>query len=240
LSSSYIIDHLKTELAQQMKRTTEPELMDNALQAKAYAEADFESAHSALINQFTELFPDLEVTGELLDLGCGPGDISFRFAKLFGQANITGIDGAQAMLELARMRAESESLTHRIEFKETIIPSSTIPKKPYKLIVSNSLLHHLHNPDVLWNTVLQHSNPETVLFIADLCRPQNGEKARQIVAEFAANESNLLREDFYNSLLAAFRPDEIKGQLTKAGLEHLSITQTGHHLFIYGKRAKPF
>lgn len=236
MGSSYIIDHLKTETAQQMKRITEPELMNDALQAKAYAEADFESAHSAIIKQFRELLPRLEVTGELLDLGCGPGDISFRFAKLFDQANITGIDGAQTMLDLACTRARDEGLTRRTTFVKAIIPADEIPQKPYSLIVSNSLLHHLHNPDVLWQTIRQHSNSETALFIADLCRPDSDKKAKQIVDEFAADEPEILRHDFYHSLLAAFRPEEIKNQLIKAGLSHLSIIQKEHHLFVYGKR----
>lgn len=219
-----------------MKRITEPELMDSPLQAKTYAEADFESAHKQIVSHFLTLFPEVTVGGEILDLGCGPGDITFRFAKLFRNANITAIDGAPSMLKLARARAKKEPGTERrVSFIEAMIPSNDIPQKQYDLIISNSLLHHLHNPLVLWETVLQHSKPGTTLFIADLCRPKNKEEAQQIVDEFAAGEPELLRNDFYNSLLAAFRPSEIKSQLAQAGLKHLSITKNGHHLFIYGE-----
>jgi 2-polyprenyl-3-methyl-5-hydroxy-6-metoxy-1,4-benzoquinol methylase len=139
------------------------------------------------------------------------------------------------MLDLACIRAKQEGLTHRTTFVKAIIPVDEIPQKSYCLIVSNSLLHHLHNPDVLWQAIRQHSNSETVLFIADLCRPDSNKKAKQTVDEFAANEPEILRHDFYHSLLAAFRPKEIKNQLIKAGLGHLSIIQKGHHLFVYGK-----
>ncbi len=221
-----------------MERITEPELMNDALQAKTYAEADFDSAHSQVVTDFKMLFPKISINGEILDLGCGPGDFTFRFAKLFNTANITGIDGAPNMLKLARARSNKEALnTDRIHFIETTIPSNNIPQKPYELIISNSLLHHLHDPLVLWETILQHSSPETILFIADLCRPEDRKSAQRIVNEFAAGEPDLLRRDFYNSLLAAFSPAEIKDHLKECGLGHLSINQKGHHLFIYGKRA---
>jgi 2-polyprenyl-3-methyl-5-hydroxy-6-metoxy-1,4-benzoquinol methylase len=140
------------------------------------------------------------------------------------------------MLKLARARSKKEALsTGRIRFIEATIPSNNIPQKPYELIISNSLLHHLHDPLNLWKTALQHSTPKTVLFIADLCRPEDSKSAQQIVNEFAAGEPELLRRDFYNSLLAAFSPAEIKNQLKESGLGHLSINQKDHHLFIYGK-----
>lgn len=220
-----------------MIRITEPELMDNPLHAKAYAEADFESAHRQIVSRFAALFSETTIEGEILDLGCGPGDITFRFAALFNNANVTGIDGAPSMLDLARARRERAADSgERIHFIEAMIPSEDIPKKPYELIVSNSLLHHLHNPLVLWDTILQHSNPGTIIFIADLCRPKSKSAAQQIVDEFAADEPELLRGDFYNSLLAAFRPSEIKKQLAQIGLSGLDVHQDGHHLFVYGKR----
>ncbi len=220
-----------------MKRITEPELMDSALQAKAYAEADFESAHSQIISHFTTLFPGIMIHGDILDLGCGPGDITFRFARLFNKATITGIDGASSMLKLARARAKREQFAkNRVNFIQAMIPSNDIPQKPYELIVSNSLLHHLHNPQVLWETILQQSTPNTIIFIADLCRPESREEALQLVDELASDEPKLLKNDFYHSLLAAFCPSEITSQLAKSGLAHLTINQIGHHLIIYGKR----
>jgi hypothetical protein len=47
----------------------------------------------------------------------------------------------------------------------------------------------------------------------DLFRPDSPERAREIVEAAAANEAHILKQDFYNSLLAAFTLDEVRAQL---------------------------
>jgi hypothetical protein len=47
----------------------------------------------------------------------------------------------------------------------------------------------------------------------DLFRFPSPEEAKAYVERVAGNEAPLLKEDFYNSLLAAFTPDEVRAQL---------------------------
>ena len=91
-----------------MKRIPEPELMDGYEQAKAYADADFEEPHRRVIELFDNVFPGTEISGAILDLGCGPGDIAFRFAYRFPGSSVIGIDGSCAMIELANERKDKE------------------------------------------------------------------------------------------------------------------------------------
>ncbi len=219
-----------------MERILEPELMNDEEQARAYAEADFEASHTAIVNQFDRCFPGDTVDGPILDLGCGPGDIAFRFARKFPNSRVTGVDGAGAMLSFANQRKEREpDPGERIRFIEGFIPGVSIPKENYAAIVSNSLLHHLHDPGVLWQTVQQYAGSGTRIFIADLKRPESEAKARAIVEEHSANEPEVLKEDFYNSLCAAFEPDEIEQQLTNADLSGLTVEVIDdHHLVIFG------
>jgi hypothetical protein len=56
------------------------------------------------------------------------------------------------------------------------------------------------------------------VYALDLSRPESAERAREIVETAARNEAPILRSDFFNSLLAAFTPDEIRVQLRAAGL----------------------
>lgn len=218
-----------------MKRIVEPELMDEVSQAIAYADADFEEAHSGIVKFFQTRFPELSERQKILDIGCGPGDLSFRFAHLFRNATVTAVDGAASMLELARNRAKKEpSEGERIRFVQAYLPFDPMPAEKYDLIVSNSLLHHLHEPDVLWQIIKNHSTPETAIFIADLCRPDNKEAARSLVNNLAADEPEVLQHDFFYSLLAAFRPEEVREQLKAENLNHLSVEQIDHHLFVFG------
>ena len=218
-----------------MQRILEPELMEDMAQAKAYSEADFNTQHSKIIALIDQVFDSTECSGEILDLGCGPGDVTFRIAHRFSKAHITAIDGSSAMICLAKERQEREQLVNsRIKFIQAIVPGIDIPKKTYDLIVSTSFLHHLHQPSALWQTIIEHSRPGTKVFIADLSRAESKSVARQTVNESAKNEPDVLQEDYYNSLLAAFTPEEVENQLFQAGLNNLSVYIDGY-IIIHGE-----
>ena len=73
-----------------MLRIVEPELMDDPEQAEVYAAADFEKPHSNIVEICDVFFPGAEIKGQILDLGCGPGDITFRFASKFPESLVSG------------------------------------------------------------------------------------------------------------------------------------------------------
>ncbi len=52
--------------------------------------------------------------------------------------------------------------------------------------------HHLHDPGVLWHTVLRFSRPGTALFIMDLRRPDGQSQARKMVELYGAGEAEIL------------------------------------------------
>jgi ubiquinone/menaquinone biosynthesis C-methylase UbiE len=219
-----------------MERILEPELMLAEGQALAYARADFEEPHQRVLEEFQNVFAGDALDGHLLDLGCGPGDITFRFARAYPRARLVGIDGSPAMLTLARERAQSEgALKERVSFIEGIIPEAPIPTLPYQAIISNSLLHHLHRPEVLWETVQRCAEAGTRLFIYDLRRPATPAKARELVDLYSAGEPEILQSDFYHSLLAAFMVGEVEAQLVRAGLANLTVRPIGdRHLVVHG------
>lgn len=218
-----------------MKRIVEPELMEDEAQVKAYSEADFELQHSKIVLLLDEVFGSIDISGEILDIGCGSGDVTFRMAHRFPKAKITAIDGSQAMLLAAEQRKKVEvAVSKRVTFVQAMVPSSDIPKKKYNLILSTSFLHHLHQPDILWQTIKEYSTSETKIFIVDLSRPEDENEAHRIVNEFAKYEPDVLKEDFYNSLLAAFTPEEVKQQLCKANLKKLSVL-VDRYIVVHGE-----
>ena len=219
-----------------MQRITESELMDDQAQAEAYAAADFAEAHSRVVDIFGSCFPGEEVTGHVLDLGCGPGDLCFRFAARYPDCSVMGVDGSTAMIQLANARKARESMTaDRVRFIEGLLPGVAIPEVPFAAIISNSLLHHLHEPMVLWETVLRVASPGPKVSVADLFRPETVAEVRSLVTEYAAGEPDILRRDFYNSLCAAFEPHEVETQLAAAGLAGLTVDViSDRHLVVHG------
>ena len=207
-----------------MRRIPEPELMDDPEQALAYSKADFNVAHRARVEIFRTLFPAIDLSGDALDLGCGSGDVLLRFARAYPSARFHGVDGSKPMLQLAQQAIEAEpALRARVQLSHGIIPQGPFPKRSWQLIMSHSLLHQLHQPQGLWQTLKQHGSPGCAVFVADLRRPSSELEARRVVTVTSRDEPQVLQRDFYNSLCAAFEPDEVRDQLAAAGLSHLQI-----------------
>lgn len=216
-----------------MQRIPEPELMDDLEQARAYAEADFSEPHQAFVRHFRERFPDF-ARGAVLDLGCGPADVTMRFATAYPEAAVTGVDGAEPMLALGRERLARHGLGDRVELVRLRLPAPL--EKRYDAIISNSLLHHLADPAVLWDSIRQAARPGACVFVMDLTRPHSIEAAERLAATYAAEAPAVLRKDFFNSLLAAYQPEEIAAQLRAAGLAHLKIGEVSdRHVAVWGR-----
>lgn len=220
-----------------MERIPEPELMTDPEQARAYASADFSEPHDRFVELFGERFPGYIPDGLVLDLGCGPADISIRFARAYPGCRILGVDGARAMLDEGLRAVAAAGLAERVQLVEGYLPGTSLPDVTYTAVISNSLLHHLHNPGVLWETIAAVVKPGTPVAIMDLMRPDSEQTVTQLVETHAGAAPAILRRDFYRSLLAAYRPDEIRIQLQAAGLSHLSAEAVSdRHWLVTGHR----
>ena len=217
-----------------MKRIPEPELMLEEEQARAYAQADFEEPHNRFIELFGQLFP--EASPEyVLDLGCGSADISVRFARAYPGSTLHGVDGSQAMLRFGHQSLAEGRLENRIRLIHQRLPGP-MPSRNYDAVISNALLHHLQDPQVLWRTVKQCGKPASPTFVMDLMRPDSRTRAQELVQAYAASEAEILQRDFFRSLLAAYRPEEVQAQLEEAHLEDFRVEVVGdRHFMVYGR-----
>lgn len=217
-----------------MQRVPEPELMDDAAQARAYADADFEEPHSHFVALLRERFPALPGRGTALDLGCGPGDITLRVARALPGWEVDAVDGSSPMLALARDAARAGQLDDRVTFIEAHLPTDRLPHAHYELVFTNSLLHHLDDPLPFWSWLAGWARG-TPLFLMDLMRPASRTEAARLVDRYAAGEPEVLRRDFFNSLLAAYTPEEVSAQLHAGGLDRLEVAiVSDRHLIACG------
>lgn len=206
--------------------------MDDPVQARAYAEADFSEPHEAFVRYFRARFPD-HAPQRVLDLGCGPADVTLRFARAFPQARLLGVDGARAMLELGREAVARAGLGLRITLVLGRLPDVVLAER-FDTVISNSLLHHLADPMALWHCVRALARPAAAVFVMDLVRPDSRAAAERLVAEHAGGEPEILRRDFLRSLLAAYRPEEVAAQLARAGLDLKIEVVSDRHMVVFG------
>ena len=218
-----------------MERKPEPELMDLPEEARAYAAADFADVNEAFVKRLLELAPQSGVV-RALDLGAGPADITIRVAQARPQWPITAVDGADAMIEIAREAVGSAKMEKRITLCCADAKATPLPDRSFNLIFSNSLLHHMPDPLPLWREIRRLAAPGALIFVRDLMRPSSDVTARRVVELYAASESKLLQDEFYRSLLAAFRPDQVRDQLDAVGLSSLEVQPvTDRHLDVFGR-----
>lgn len=215
-----------------MDRILEPEVMDDEQQAIAYAAADFSSSNQAFVDGLLDACPRELQT--VLDLGCGPGDIPIRLARVEPLAHVTAVDASDVMVALAEKAVAAAGLTSRIHCVLGRIPGLPFYGTHFDAIVSKDLLHHLPDPMVLWEEVQRLAQAGTLVYVMDLYRPETSEVARQIVEVVSPDESEILKRDFFNSLLAAFTPDEVRAQLRRAGLELDVEVVSERHMRIAG------
>ena len=103
-------------------------------------------------------------------------------------------------------------------------------------VISNSLLHHLDEPATLWRAISTFAKIHAPVLVMDLRRPLSRNAANEIVEQYSGNEPEILKRDFYHSLLAAYREDEVREQLIAAGLSYFNVERiSDRHLVAYGR-----
>lgn len=239
-----------------MPRMLEPELMDDDEQADAYAVADFAEPNQAFVDRFLRWFPDW-THGHAFDLGCGPADIPIRLCRALPGVRVTAIDGSRAMLARAQRSIAAAGLSDRIVVRErtltgdgfagtspaVVVPWSDVPEVEggfgaVDALISNSLLHHLHDPIVLWRAIAALGREGAPVLVMDLMRPSTPDEARRLVEMYAQDERPILKTDFFRSLCAALTPDEVKAQLAahedRLGGLHVEAV-SDRHLVVWGR-----
>jgi len=114
------------------------------------------------------------------------------------------------------------------------LPGVALPDGSFDLVLSKDMLHHLPDPQVLWSEVRRLGRPGAAVCVMDLCRPATPAAAHEIVERVSGTEHPLLKTDFYNSLCAAFTADEVRAQLSVAGLPLVVSQLTERHLSVKG------
>ncbi len=203
-----------------MERVLEPEVMDDPDQARAYASADFAASNERYAARALELLDAAGLArGRVVDLGCGPAEIPGRLVRARPGLRVVAVDASAAMLAFA-------APTPRVALVRGRLPGAGLADRSFDAVLSNSLLHHLPDPALLWSEVARLGRPGAVVLVGDLFRPASTAAARAIVDGAGASSDPILDRDFYQSLLASFTVEEVRAQLRTAGLTSLSVAAT--------------
>ena len=227
-----------------MDRRAEPELMNTKDQVDSYSEADFSKGEIKFV-QFIKNYlkkNNIHLTHNdlIIDLGCGPGNISERLSSEWPNTNVLGIDGSREMINKAKMRKNLEeesfkNLDYLCEDIKKIKLAEISNKNHINLLVSNSLIHHITHINEFFECIISLSGPKTLNFHKDLIRPTNEKYALELKAECESKYNEILTSDYYASLLASYRADELRSIISEKNLTHLDVLEEDNkYLIIYG------
>ena len=134
-----------------MERIPEPEVMDDDLEVRAYREADFRAVNRACARR--ALRTASRPSGRAIDLGTGPAEIPILFCEMAPGWSVTAVDASPGMLAVARENLKTHGLFSRITLLEGDAKSLSSLRRPFDLVFSNSLLHHVEEPVSFWREV---------------------------------------------------------------------------------------
>jgi SAM-dependent methyltransferase len=162
-----------------MKSTRSIEAYDLPERVSCY-DADMELMHpnrSKMVAVALDLLP-FSRRGSLdaFDLGIGTGYFTLRFLGQYPRAKVVAIDGAEAMIELARQRLGELAGRVRFcigDFRE--LESLTPEKTRFDVIYSSYALHHLNRQDKVSviRQALKRLKPHGWFLNADLIAAEN-------------------------------------------------------------------
>jgi len=228
-----------------MERIPEPELMVEKEQVISYDEADFSEGEVNLINQINHYLLRKNIfLGEkdlIVDLGCGPGNISEKLAIKWPNTEVVGIDGSKEMIMRAEYKKQTSGNKKKLKNLRYIccdikdIKSNNFLPKKISLLVSNSLIHHVTNLADFFNTIRSLSSNSTVNFHKDLKRPLDEKSALELKAQCSTKYNEILTNDYYASLRASYTFKELKNFILENELSSLDVFEEGeNYLIVYG------
>jgi SAM-dependent methyltransferase len=233
-----------------LPRILEPELMDTGDDAREYDTMDHTAVnaqfvtdllHAAQNGDWSNYRPkDAElITGPdaiigpvpflptpILDLGAGTAQIPIQLCRREPNVRVTAVDAAESMLALARENIADAGLTGRIKLVLADAKNLPFHAASFPTVISNSILHHIGEPQQVIAEAVRVANPGGLLFHRDLCRPQDEPQLEHLVTTYAGAATAYQRKLFADSLRAALTLDEMRGLVAGFGFPTDTVTMT--------------
>jgi ubiquinone/menaquinone biosynthesis C-methylase UbiE len=112
------------------------------------------------------LLPHLSAGMSLLDVGCGPGNITADLASRLGEGSVVGVDVSQEVIE--RARSQYDATTHpNLSFRVANVYELDVAEKSFDVVYAHQVLQHLSRPVDALREIRRVLKPGGVLAVRD-------------------------------------------------------------------------
>jgi ubiquinone/menaquinone biosynthesis C-methylase UbiE len=213
-----------------LPRVPEPETMDDSDEVEAYSSAAAQAYLDKIDDTFVEHAARL-VTGReagcALDIGTGPGQIVLKLARRLPAWQLMGVDRSPNMIRQANAAAginlpgggpAGRGDEARVRFLVADGSRVPFPDASFDLVMCNSVLHHLAQPQRLFAEVARLVTPDGAILIRDLRRPSRLTYPLH-VRWYGRHYSGLMYKLYRASVRSAYTVAELAEMLRTSPLE---------------------
>ncbi len=138
---------------------------------------------------------------DILELGCGPGALTARLVDHYPRANVTAVDAAAEMLDVARERLGPAA--ERVRFVASTFEDFEAGTQDFDLVTGSMSLHHVVEKAAFYGRLHASLRPGGFLIFADElvgAVPHIEERHRQGWLDFASAPGHLTAAEIADCL----------------------------------------
>jgi ubiquinone/menaquinone biosynthesis C-methylase UbiE len=197
--------------------------MDTAAEARDYDAMDHAAVNRAFVADFLAVW---DGCGPILDAGTGTAQIPVELCRQHPGAQVTGVDLAERMLALGRANVARAGLERRVRLEHCDAKRLPFADGAFGAVISNSIVHHIPEPQVVLQEMVRVLAPNGTLFVRDLLRPDSLAALRRLVEKHTPGANEHQKQMFADSLHAALRLDEFRALVAELGFDPAGVRQT--------------
>ena len=211
-----------------LPRTLEPEVMDTEEEARDYDAMDHREVNGRFCEDLLALHPR---PSRVLDVGTGTALIAVALCARAPGAHIEAIDLAEHMLARAATHVERAGLGGRIHLARADAKATGMTDGGFDAVMSNSLVHHIPEPEGVLREMWRLLGPGGLLFVRDLARPREEAEVAALADRYAPApppDAAAVRQRklFVDSLRAALTADEVRAMAAPLGIPAGAVSMT--------------
>lgn len=192
-----------------------------------------------LLTSFTKNLPQKFIPQNILDLGCGNGNVTSEILKMFPASNFTLLDASEEMIRICKERFKAYS----IEYITSYFKDYVLKENEYEMIVAGFSLHHCTSEEkkILFQHIYNSLKKGGIFGFSDLMINKNSPLHSKLLKEWKTFVYKTYPDgEKWNWLMEHYgefdKPDDFKSQIAwlhESGFNDVfKITKRGNWIHI--------